>query len=581
MVKKTIELEAKTDKAVKEIEALKDEIIELNKKVTEGTKDINNNLKDVSKEGKKSFKVLSTISKLFKGALGLGIVVSAFNMLKDVFMQNQKVADTFSTAMEAISLVFNQFVGVIIDTYESVSSAKENFDALGQVLQGVLTIVITPLKLAFLGIKMGLQQAQLAWEQSFFGGKDADKIAELKLGILETKAAVFETGKDAVEAGKSIVTNFSEAVSEVGAIANTVAENTSKISIKAAIESAKTNVELGKSAEIARVKQQGLIETYDRQAEQLRQLRDDDTKNIEDRIKANDDLKAVLDEQTEAMLAQVQVQIDAAQAQYDKNASQENYIALLEAQQEKEAVLAQIEGFRSEQISNRIALEREREEEIKEKEEEEAEKAEEAIEKALEEAAILEAIEQQKRDSKKQTVDTISNLVGQETALGKAALLAKQFLVAQEFILDAKSQISNAKKALSDASVTGAQAGVEVSSSVGKAANAAPPPWNIPFIVSAIATGASIISGVKGAIGATKAAASQAGASGGGAPSLSAPTASASAPPAFNIVGASGENQLAETIAGQTQRPIKTFVTSQDVTTSQSLERNIVEGASI
>ena len=44
MVKKTIELEAKTDKAVKEIEALKDEIIELNKKVTEGTKDINNNL---------------------------------------------------------------------------------------------------------------------------------------------------------------------------------------------------------------------------------------------------------------------------------------------------------------------------------------------------------------------------------------------------------------------------------------------------------------------------------------------------------------------------------------------------------
>lgn len=581
MVKKTIELEAKTDKAVKEIEALKEEIIELNKKVTEGTKDINNNLKDVSKEGKKSFKVLSGISKLFKGALGLGIVVSAFNMLKDVFMQNQKVADTFATAMEAISLVFNQFVNVIIDTYESVSSAKENFDALGQVLQGVLTIVITPLKLAFLGIKMGLQQAQLAWEQSFFGGKDADKIAELKLGILETKAAVFETGKDAVEAGKSIVTNFSEAVSEVGAIANTVAENTSKISIKAAIESAKTNVQLGKSAEIARVKQQGLIETYDRQAEQLRQIRDDDTKSIEERIKANDDLKEVLDEQTEAMLAQVQVQIDAAQAQYDKNASQENYIALLEAQQEKEAVLAQIEGFRSEQISNRISLEREREEEIKEKEEEEAEKAELAKEKLIEDAELLDELEQKKRNSKKQTVDTISNLVGQETALGKAALLAKQFLVAQEFILDAKSQISNAKKALSDAGTTGAQAGVEVAGSVAKSANSAPPPWNIPFIISAIATGAGIISSVKSAIGATKAAASRAGAGGGATPAISAPTTTASAPPAFNVVGASGENQLAETIAGQTQRPVKAFVTSQDVTTSQSLERNIVEGASI
>ena len=71
-------------------------------------------------------------------------------------------------------------------------------------------------------------------------------------------------------------------------------------------------------------------------------------------------------------------------------------------------------------------------------------------------------------------------------------------------------------------------------------------------------------------------------AGGGGTPSISAPSRpSAPQPPAFNIVGASGTNQLAETIAGQSQRPIKAFVTSQDVTTAQSLERNIVEGASI
>ena len=69
---------------------------------------------------------------------------------------------------------------------------------------------------------------------------------------------------------------------------------------------------------------------------------------------------------------------------------------------------------------------------------------------------------------------------------------------------------------------------------------------------------------------------------GGGTPSVSAPSRpSAPQPPAFNLVGASGTNQLAETIAGQTQKPIKAFVTSQDVTTAQSLERNIVEGASI
>jgi hypothetical protein len=160
-------------------------------------------------------------------------------------------------------------------------------------------------------------------------------------------------------------------------------------------------------------------------------------------------------------------------------------------------------------------------------------------------------------------------------------LLAKQFMIAQEFIQETKASILKAKMALSDVAVTGAEAGTEVAGSVAKAANSAPPPFNVPFIVSAIATGAGIISSVKSAIGATKAAASQAGAGGGATPTLSAPTTAASAPPAFNIVGATGTNQLAETIAGQTQRPIKTYVTSGDVTTAQSLERNIVEGASI
>ena len=568
MVKKTIELEAKTDKAVKEIEALKDEIIELNKKVTEGTKDINNNLKDVSKEGKKSFKVLSGISKLFKGALGLGIVVSAFNMLKDVFMQNQKVADTFSTAMEAISLVFNQFVSVIIETYESVFSAKENFDALGQVLQGLLTIAITPLKLSFLAIKMGIQQAQLAWEQSFFGGKDADKIAELKLGILETKAAVFETGKDAVEAGKSIVTNFSEAVSEVGAIANTVAEKTSKISIKAAIESAKTNVELGKSAEIARVKQQGLIETYDRQAEKLRQIRDDDTKNIEERIKANDELGAVLDEQTQTMLDQVDIQIAAAQAQYDKNQSQENYIALLEAQQEKEAVLAQIEGFRSEQISNRIALEKEQKDLTDETEEERIEKEGERLQKEAE-------IEQQRIDNKAAAADAIIGIVGSETAAAKAALVAKQLIAGQEMI-------QNAKTALQKIAVDTAGAGASTATGFAQTLKAGFP-QNVPLLIAYAAQAVGIGASIKQAVSKAK---SGLGPEAGGVniPSISTPSAPAVATPqapAFNIVGASETNQLAEAIGGQQQQPVKAFVVSNDISTAQELDRNIVQGASI
>ena len=75
---------------------------------------------------------------------------------------------------------------------------------------------------------------------------------------------------------------------------------------------------------------------------------------------------------------------------------------------------------------------------------------------------------------------------------------------------------------------------------------------------------------------------------GGSAPSPSAnPSASgggggaASLPPAFNVVGASDTNQLADAIGGQSQEPVRAFVVSNDVTTAQSMDRNIVDGASI
>jgi hypothetical protein len=57
--------------------------------------------------------------------------------------------------------------------------------------------------------------------------------------------------------------------------------------------------------------------------------------------------------------------------------------------------------------------------------------------------------------------------------------------------------------------------------------------------------------------------------------------ASAPAAPSFNVVGASSTNQLAQTIGNQQQQPIKAYVVANDVTTQQSLDRNIVSSASI
>ena len=69
--------------------------------------------------------------------------------------------------------------------------------------------------------------------------------------------------------------------------------------------------------------------------------------------------------------------------------------------------------------------------------------------------------------------------------------------------------------------------------------------------------------------------------SGGKAPSDAGGGAVPSIPPAFNVVGASDSNQLADAVAGQSQAPIQTYVVANDVTTAQSLQNNIVEGATI
>lgn len=51
--------------------------------------------------------------------------------------------------------------------------------------------------------------------------------------------------------------------------------------------------------------------------------------------------------------------------------------------------------------------------------------------------------------------------------------------------------------------------------------------------------------------------------------------------PEFNTVGATGINQLLETIQGQQRQPVKAYVVSGDVTTAQSLDRNIITEAGI
>lgn len=65
-------------------------------------------------------------------------------------------------------------------------------------------------------------------------------------------------------------------------------------------------------------------------------------------------------------------------------------------------------------------------------------------------------------------------------------------------------------------------------------------------------------------------------------PNLTAQGTSGGAAPSFNVVGSSTRNQLAEAVSSAlSDKPVKAYVVTSDVTSGQELERKIVEGASI
>ena len=321
---------------------------------------------DIGKTAKKTEKSTGALRKGISGiglalkAAGIGIALKAFQFLTEALQRNQKIANLLSTAFETVSIVFNEVTNVLVGVYENVSKSTENFDALGKVLMGVLTLSVTPLKLSFYAIKLGIQQAMLAWEDSFLGGGDEGKIAQLRLDIEETKQDLVDTGLAAVDAGKDIVTNFVEAAGEIGDIGTQVINGVKKISVTAAVEQATATTEARNSIALVESQLRGLVEENDRLAETQRQIRDNENASFDERIAANNKLKEILEKQKKDMLALADQRIAAAEQELKNLDNVENQAALQDAINEKKAIEAQITGFMSEQMTNAVALENER-----------------------------------------------------------------------------------------------------------------------------------------------------------------------------------------------------------------------------
>ena len=349
--------------------------MEVKSNIGEVSKGIDSATKSVGKladETKKVDGATKTASKGFKGmgtaikgvgvalkAAGIGLIIALFVSLKEAVERNQTAMDLMETVLSTISTTFNQVVVVLTDVVKWVTESTDRFDGLGKVLSGIVTLSLTPLKLAFYGLKLGIQELTLAWEDSALGGGDAGKIAELRADIVGTRADLLEVGTAAINAGKDIGNNIGDAISEVGDIYEKAAEGVSKISIKANYEQAKATTAATKAAKFAAAEFAKLNAEKLREAELLRQIRDDETKTFAERIQANKDLKKSLEEQQKLQSDQIQKQVTAAALAVQQNGNDENKLALMEAQNAQLELEEAITGQLSEQKTNQVSLEKE------------------------------------------------------------------------------------------------------------------------------------------------------------------------------------------------------------------------------
>jgi len=303
-------------------------------------------LDKATKKGKSGFKGIGTAVKgvgMALKAAGIGIIVALFAKLMEVFSSNQKVLDTFNTAMTAISMAFNDlfnFLGNNIDTVSGYfselfenpqESMKEFGDSFKKNIEERVNSYIDTLGILSKAVKQ------------LFAGEFAE---------------AWETTKDAGKEYLDVITgidgSFDQITTTIDKVTDAVVEYTTNT-----WKSAAAVTEMNKAAAKAGIEFEKLNATYLKAAEVQRQIRDDETKTFAERIAANKELDKILADQQKAQKEQIQIQINAAQAQYDINQSDENWIAL---EKEKVAMLQleeTITGQLSEQKTNAVALEKE------------------------------------------------------------------------------------------------------------------------------------------------------------------------------------------------------------------------------
>lgn len=587
MERREVELEVKTGSSKKDLGA----VVSLLEKVVDKLDDTGKGGKELTNIGKGAtkgtkglkgmFKQLTSIGTLFKASGVFFIASKLFEGLSEAFKNNGLYLDTFAIAGNMATKVVTDFTvfvtnnfGTVVSLFQSVfEDPVQSIKDLGKAIkQGFIDRFEQAKEVMGLVAKAAVQ---------FFKGDFSDAVDTLK-----------EAGKQTVDVYTGVDGSFEKIKKTVKDVAKAVVDYT-----KSTYDAASSVVTLNKQAAIAEALNQGLIESYDIQAEKLRQTRDEERNGLQARIEANNQLKTVLENQGAEMTKNAELIRDAALAQYELTGSGEDYVAYLQAENEVKAVNATVTGLMAEQKSNDLALDKERIEignqlaligagEFEKVRLENDAKLEEQlrfinqevqnegqrtalIEKAKMEhkVAMIDIAEDERQQQLGKAQELFSGLQNIATAFGKESrALAIAGIVTE--------QVSSISKIISNTGIANA-----------KSLAASPLTGGMPWVaINNVMAGVSIAGSVAGAakaISDLKSNKKTPATAGGRVGSPSAAASPPPQPPAFNVVGSSSGSQIAQAIGQQDQQPIKAFVVSDEVTTAQSLDRNIIQNASI
>ena len=286
---------------------------------------IEEGVKDIGQTAKKQKGAIEGLAKGFRGvglamkAIGIGIVLKLVDQLGQAMMRNQEIADTVSTAFNMVGLVFNKIISTVKTVFDRITGLTDNFDALGRIMTNLMTLAITPLKLAFNSVALVIKEVQLAWEKSWLGKGDQQRIAELTAQITGYKEEIRIAGEEAIKAGQGIIVDFREGINEITNMGKVVVEefnNTFKgVTVNSLYEQSEAITQATNNLSLLEAKHREIIIDFETQAEVQRKIRDDVSKSIDDRIKANNKLLEISQKQADAEIEALKDQQGALRAQ--------------------------------------------------------------------------------------------------------------------------------------------------------------------------------------------------------------------------------------------------------------------------